>query len=278
MVVARAALHFWEEPCISGVHKDTENKRGSGAIFFCGCPLGCVFCQNYEISRACGAEKGKKITVPELADIMLRLEAEGAYNINLVSPTQYTAQIVKALEKVKPRLTVPVIWNTGGYELTETLKTLDGLVDIWLPDIKYYSPEISERYCSARDYFGYASEAALFMYGMCGPIRFGDGGIAESGLIIRHMVMPSRRRDSMDIIRWISANFSAGDIRVSLMSQYTPTGMTSGMPELERRVTSFEYDTVVELADSLGLKGWSQSRESVGKSYTPPFDCTGVRG
>lgn len=277
MFAARAALHFWEEPCISGEHKKDGDGRGSGAVFFCGCPLGCVYCQNYEISRADRAFAGQAITPSELADIMLRLEAEGAYNINLVSPTQFTPQIIRALELVKARLSVPVIWNTGGYELVETLNTLDGLVDVWLPDIKYHSSEISLKYSRAADYFEYASKAALWMYRNTGPVVFDENGMIKRGLIIRHMVIPSHRKDSMEIVRWISDSFDHDGVRVSLMSQYTPEVSIEGMPELDRRVTTFEYESVVRLADGLGLKGWTQSRDSSGRRYTPAFDNTGMK-
>ena len=276
ITAARAALHFWEEPCISGDHKHGAEERGSGAIFFCGCPLGCVYCQNYKISRGTVSLQGTEISSGRLADIMLRLESQGAYNINLVSPTQYTLQIIKALEKVRPRLSIPVIWNTGGYELISTLEKLDGLVDVWLPDVKYFSPGISEKYSRADDYFEYASKAALWMYDNAGPVVFGDGGMIKRGLIIRHMVIPSHRKDSMDIVRWIADSFDHDSIRVSLMSQYTPTGKTENMPELNRKVTTFEYDSVIRLADGLGLKGWTQSRDSSSRSFTPDFDNTGI--
>ncbi len=278
MKAARAAMHYWEEPCISGVHPSggKDGERGSGTIFFCGCPLGCVFCQNHDISAGKRGIEGKTVTPSQLADIMLRLEGEGAYNINLVTPTQYAPQIRKALEYAKPRLSVPVIWNTGGYELTETVDSLAGLVDVWLPDIKYMSPEISRRYSRAADYFDYASKAVKRMFGLCGPISFDGGGMVRSGLIIRHMVMPSHRRDSEDIIRWIADNFDPGDIRVSIMSQYTPTGNNGGFFELDRRVTSFEYESVTSLAADLGIIGWAQERTSVGESFVPAFDNTGL--
>ena len=275
MRIARAAMHYWEEPCISGAH-DSESGRGSGAVFFCGCPLGCVFCQNHDISGFSRIIEGKAVTPYQLAEIMLRLEDKGAYNINLVSPTQYTPQIREALETVKHKIGIPVIWNTGGYELTTTVDTLKGLVDVWLPDLKYYSSELSRKYSRAPEYFRYASDAVRRMFELSGPIVFGDDEMVKSGLIIRHMVMPSQRKDSMAIIKWIADSFSSDNIRVSIMSQYTPTGINGGYPELDRRVTSFEYKSVTALASELGLKGWAQDRTSVGSSFVPSFDYTGI--
>ena len=274
-MIARAAPHYWEEPCISGKHADGEYKgRGSGAIFFSNCPLRCVFCQNREISFG-GA--GKQITSEKLGEIMLRLRDGGAYNINLVSPTQYADVIARALEKVKPSLGIPVVWNTGGYELTSTLRTLDGLVDIWLPDL-YMSHEISKRYDGAEDYFEYASEAVKYMVKSAGKPKFDAEGMMKSGVIVRHMVIPTHRADSAAIIRWIAENLGAENVMISLMSQYMPTEwVKSGdFPELERKITTFEYESVADEARKLGLNGYGQQKTSAKKAFVPDFDFTGI--
>ena len=207
---ARAALHFGEEPCISG-------KNGSGAVFFSGCSLNCVFCQNYGISHE---NYGKEITVERLTDIFTELQSAGANNINLVSPSHFAPHIAAALSAAN--LKIPVVYNCSGYESPETLKMLDGLIDIYLPDLKYFSPEVSKKYSSAADYFSVASRALKIMYSQVGRVRVGDGGIMRRGLLIRHLVLPSQRHDSINLMQWISDNFVLENILVSLMSQYTP--------------------------------------------------------
>lgn len=266
--VARAALHHWEEPCISG----SDPAHGSGAVFFSGCPLRCIFCQNGEISHE---NRGKEITAEHLGEIFLRLQNEGAYNINLVTATQYWPWIEAALAAAGTGLTVPVILNSGGYERVETLRRMEGKVQIYLPDLKYMDSALSARYSGAPDYFDVASEAILEMVRQRGPVRFNAQGILQSGVIIRHLVLPGSYHDSIRILHWIAEHFEPESIRVSLMSQYTPQ---AGMPykELTRPVFTYEYRKVCEEASELGLLGYTQERSSADACFTPSFDGTGV--
>lgn len=262
--VARAALHFWEEPCISGT-------RGSGTVFFSGCSLKCVFCQNYQISRDCF---GKEITEERLVEIFGELENQGAHNINLVNPTHYALQLADTLTKSKPD--IPVVWNTGGYDSVETLKCLDGLADIYLTDIKYVSPSVSKKYSKAEDYFEVASAAALEMLRQTGEADFDDDGIMQKGVIVRHLVLPGNISQAMRVLDWVSANMPA-DTVVSIMSQYTPCGDLSAYPTVNRRLSEREYDTVLEYADRLGLENaYIQELDSSTEEYIPPFDLSGV--
>lgn len=263
MRVARADLHFFEEPVISGT-------RGSGTIFFCGCSLGCVFCQNRDISR--GSVSGKEVSESELADIMLDLQERGAHNINLVTGAHFVSKIAISLEKVKDKLHIPVVYNSSGYELAKSLKMLDGLVDIYLPDYKYFSSEISAKYSNAPDYREHAEKAILEMFAQVGPFKYGEDGVMKNGIIVRHLVLPSCRIDSINVINRIAEILPKNDILVSIMSQYTPEFASDcGFKELDRRVTSFEYDSVLREAERLGLSGFSQSRASASGSYTPNF-------
>lgn len=264
---ARAALHFWEEPCISGT-------RGSGTVFFSGCTLQCVYCQNHGISRE---GYGKVISVQHLAEIFLKLQEKGAHNINLVSPTPHLPQICRALESARPALRIPVVFNCGGYERIETIREMAGYADIYLPDIKYSSGELSQRYSGARDYFYVASQAVREMIAQTGAIEYDDEGMMQKGVIIRHLVLPGARRDSMEILRWIAENLPKDKYILSLMSQYTPTDFVKGFPEINRRVTAMEYDSVVAEAVRLGLSsGFMQRRSSADKAYIPPFDLEGI--
>lgn len=265
---ARAALHRWEEPCISG--EDPE--RGSGTVFFCGCTLGCVFCQNASISH--GGE-GKDITPERLAEIFTELQAAGAYNINLVTPTQYLPWITEALSLCGRRLTIPVLYNTGGYERVETLRQLAGKVQIYLPDLKYYASELSARYSAAPDYFAVASLALREMFRQVGAVRFDENGILQRGMVVRHLVLPGAHKDSLRLLDWLAGEFSPGEIRLSLMSQYTPpAGIT--IKELQRPVFTYEYRKVCDRAAELGFLGYTQERCSADAAYTPPFDGTGL--
>ena len=260
--IARAALHFWEEPCISG-------SRGSGAVFFSGCTLRCGFCQNYRISSG---GYGREISVERLGEIFLELQEQGAHNINLVTATQYLPWVLRALDRAKPHLNIPVVYNCGGYERTETVEALKGYVDIYLPDFKYYSREMSLKYSAAGDYFPVAAKAVRAMIAQTGAPVF-EGGLLKKGVVIRHLVLPGGRKDSMNILQWISENLPQGRFLLSLMSQYTPNGR--GGPA--RRITSFEYGTVVEEALRLGLtEGFMQEKSSAKEEYTPPFDLKGV--
>lgn len=264
--VARAALHFWEEPCISGT-------RGSGTVFFSGCPLQCCFCQNYPLSAE---NYGKEIPAARLAEIFLELQAQGAHNINLVNPSHYQPAVLEALRLARPALSIPLVWNSGGYEWALTLKALEGQVDIFLPDLKFYAPERSQRYAGASDYFAHASAAILEMYRQTGPCRFDAEGNLQSGVVIRHLVLPKGRQDSKDVLDWISGRFPPGSIRISLMSQYTPCHLSSAYPEINRRVSTFEYQDVLKHAQALGLEGYMQERSSAKEKYTPSFDLTGI--
>lgn len=260
--VARAALHKWEEPPISG-------KNGSGTVFFSGCNLRCVFCQNREISRE---TYGREVSDEELAKILFRLRDEGAHNINLVTPTHYSLRLARLLEKIKPSLGIPVVWNSGGYERVETLRALAGLVDIYLPDVKYHSPELSRNYAGAPDYFEVAVEALAEMLRQVGSPVFGDDGLLRSGVIVRHLVLPGGRQDSAEILRELAKRFGNRAFLLSLMNQYTPDFAAGcGFPVLCRRVTTFEYDFVLSEADRLGFDGFTQSRSASVKDFTPDF-------
>ena len=259
--VAKTMLHMWEEPPISG-------DRGSGAIFFCGCSLGCVFCQNKKISR--GGDIGRAVSERELADIMLSLESEGAHNINLVTPMHYAPAVVRALEMAKPHLHIPIVCNTGGYDKAETVRMFSGLVDIYLPDLKYYSSELSARYSSAPDYFIVASAALSEMYRQVGAYSECDG-LAVRGVIVRHLVLPGARADSKKVLDALADLVPIKDIRLSLMGQYTPDFYLGEDKMLKRRITSFEYNSVLEHAISLGFDGFFQERGSADKKYTPDF-------
>lgn len=265
LIVAKAMAHFGEEPCISG-------KNGSGAVFFSGCSLKCCFCQNYLISRDCF---GREISVDRLGEIFMELQGRGVHNINLVNPTHFSAQIRAALVKYKPRLKIPVVWNSGGYELAETLKTLDGLVDIYLPDFKYISPELSAKYSSAANYAEYAAEAITEMHRQCGKARF-DGDIMTRGLIIRHLVLPNGYHDSIAVMRKIAELVPVGNVLVSVMRQYTPCADAVNFAEINRRLTTFEYEKVLSECVNLGINGFSQEKGSDNLSMTPDFDLSGV--
>lgn len=263
MRVARIALHPYEEPPISG-------KNGSGTVFFCGCSLGCVYCQNRDISR--DGEKGREYTPDELAAELLRLRNEGAENINLVTATHFANNVALTLELVKGELGIPVVYNTSGYENVETLRMLDGLVDIYLPDFKYSSAETAGAYSFAPDYPEVAERALMEMYRQVGACRFSESGMLTRGMIVRHLVLPSRRKDSIAALERLSRILPVKDILLSLMSQYTPDfAMDCEYRELHRRVTRFEYDSVVSAAQQLGFEGFIQDHSSARKDYTPNF-------
>jgi putative pyruvate formate lyase activating enzyme len=264
---ARAALHFWEEPCISG-------KRGSGAVFFSGCALQCVYCQNHEISHG---GFGKEVSEQRLAQIFIELQEKGAHNINLVSATPYLPWVCHALGIAKPALHIPVVYNCSGYERAETIRALEGYVDIYLPDIKYYSGELSKRYSGVQDYFDVTSKAVREMIAQTDGLRFDSEGMLQKGVIIRHLVLPGARKDSIALLRWIASELPRGKYLLSLMSQYTPTKRTQDYTEINRRVTSMEYASVVDEAVRLGLTdGFMQQRSSAGEAYIPPFDLEGI--
>lgn len=262
---AKAYLHMWEEPCISGT-------RGSGTVFFSGCNLKCCFCQNYKISHE---NQGKSITESRLAEIFLELQQQGAHNINLVSPTPYVTHIITALDMCRGKLNIPIVYNTGGYEKTETLKLLDGYVDVYLPDFKYFDDALGEKYSGVKNYSETAAAAVKEMYRQTGPCYIEDN-LIRRGTMIRHLVLPSHRDDSAKILEWISENFPRDGILVSLMSQYTPFFRSSKYKEISRRISTFEYNCVLDKAVSLGLKGFMQERSSAKEEYTPDFDLSGI--
>lgn len=263
-VVARAALHFWEEPCLSGT-------RGSGAVFFTGCSLGCVFCQNYQISAQ--REVGKRLSPEELSALFLSLEEQGAHNINLVNPTHFVPAIAQALRLRRP--SVPVVYNSGGYERVETLRSLEGLIDIYLPDLKYLSPALSLRYSGAENYPEAAKAAILEMARQTGPAVFDEDGILQRGTIVRHLVLPANTRNTAEVLTWLAGNLPQG-VLVSLMAQYLPCGRAQDFPEINRRITRREYEKVQDLLFSLGLDGFVQERSSAKKEFIPPFNLEGV--
>ncbi len=259
--VARAALHFWEEPCISG-------KNGSGTVFFSGCNLKCVFCQNSEISRD---NKGVEITDDKLIEIFENLISQGAENINLVNPTHYALRLADVLSRWK--CPVPVVYNSSGYEEVETLKALDGLVDIYLPDLKYIRNDKALRYSKANDYFEKAS-ASLFEMRSQVKDTF-DGDMMKTGMIIRHLILPQNTNSSIEILKFIKENF--GDTYVSLMAQYTPCNDLTDYPEINRKITKREYEKVISYAlDNSMDKLFVQELTSASEAFIPPFDFTGV--
>ena len=256
--IAKYYLHPFEEPCISF-------EKGSGTIFFSGCNLRCAFCQNYEVSRA---ERGKEITPRELADIFQELEDKGAENISLVTPSHIVPYLEKAFALYRPK--IPVVYNTGSYEKVETLKRVDEFVDIYLPDMKFYSPTLSKRYLGKEDYFDRASEAIAFMAQK--PLQMTEQGKMLSGMIVRHLVMPLCVSDSKAIVKWFARELPSSAY-LSLMSQYTPFGNIQNYPELARRVTAREYDAVVQTALDLGIERlFLQERDSAQKAYIPTWD------
>lgn len=264
--VARAAAHYWEEPCISGT-------RGSGAVFFSGCALGCVFCQNREISAG---NFGKELSVDELADVFRRLESTGVHNLNLVTAGHYAPWVVAALERAKP--SIPVVWNSGGYESLDTLRMLDGIVQVYLPDLKYRSDALAARYSGAADYFGRASAAIVEMHRQVGTYSFNDDDILQKGVLVRHLVLPGHADDSIAVFEALYDLVPSDEILVGLMSQYTPpSAPPPDFPsELMRRITPDEYALVADAVEALGFEGYEQGAESADAAYTPPFDLEGV--
>ncbi len=264
---ARAALHHWEEPCISGT-------RGSGAVFFSGCTLKCCFCQNYLISQG---SFGKEITPKHLGEIFLSLQEQGAHNIDLITATQFLPLILPALDLVKHKLHIPVVYNCGGYEKKETLALLKDYIDIYLPDLKYYSSVLSKRYSKAENYFEVASLAILSMIEQTGGLEYDQHGILQKGVIIRHMVLPGCKDDSIQLLHWMKDTLPEGNYLLSLLSQYTPFYKSCEYPEINRRITTYEYNKVLDTAIALGLTdGFMQEKSSAKEEYTPPFDLEGI--
>ena len=260
---ARAGVHYWEEPVISG-------SFGSGAVFFSGCTLKCAFCQNYDISQE---NFGKPMTSAELRAAFERLIDEGVQNINLVTPTHFLPDILPALE---PKLPVPVVYNCGGYESVETLRQLEGKIDVYLPDFKYSDNALAKKLSSAPDYFETASAAILEMYRQVGkPVIEGDE--MKRGVLVRHLVLPGCVDNSLGVLDWVAEHFRSGDILFSLMSQYVPMGRAVEMPPFDRRITELEYDSVLSYMMLLGIEdGYTQDFSSAERGYTPSFDLTGL--
>ncbi len=263
--IARAALHLWEEPCIS-------TGLGSGAVFFSGCTLRCCFCQNHEISHE---GKGYIITTGELAEIFLKLQDEGAENINLVSPTPFVPSIIEALDMVRDKLIIPVVYNCGGFESVETIKALEGYVDIYLPDVKYFSDEYAREYSGCNgNYFETAISAVKEMQKQVGKPKFNDRGKLLKGVIVRHMVLPTLRKDSIAVLNALRENFEPDEILLSLMCQYVPMYRATTeerFRKINRRVSTFEYNSVLDYARELGFEGYSQERSSSDECFVPEF-------
>ena len=265
---ARAALHMWEEPCISG-------KAGSGAVCFSGCSVGCVFCQNHAIAAG---QSGKRISIERLADIFLELQTKGANNINLVTPEHYAPSIALALAMAKSKgLHLPIICNCSGYSSLTALRILSDHVDVWLPDFKYYSPELSKKYSHAPDYFTVACQALQFMYEQAGDPVFDDNGIIQKGIIVRHLTLPGFMEDSRKVIHYLHEIY--GDkIYISIMNQFTPVSeLLSDYPELNHTISASDYDALVDYAIDIGVEnGFIQEGETAKESFIPPFDNEGV--
>ncbi len=262
--VSKIMLHHFEEPVISG---NSDDERGSGTIFFTGCPLHCVYCQNNAISHG---GKGDIFSPSQLADEMLRLESIGAYNINLVTPTHFIPQIIEALDIAKPKLTIPVVFNTGGYEKAETIAALDGYADIFLTDFKYGTSEFAKKYSAAPDYPQVAASALSQMFRITGEPVFKDN-MLKRGIILRHLVLPGGRHDSVNALRIACGAVPADKIILSLMRQYTPEFTPDSYKELKRKITTFEYNFVLNEAISLGFDGFTQDSSSATTAFTPDF-------
>nr|WP_302597592.1 4Fe-4S cluster-binding domain-containing protein [uncultured Cellulosilyticum sp.] len=267
LIVARAGLHFWEEPCLSGT-------SGSGTVFFSGCSMGCVFCQNQCIASG---KVGKVITVNRLAEIFLELQDKGALNINLVTPSHYILHIKEALEIAKAKgLHLPIVYNTSGYEKVESLQLLDGLIDIYLPDFKYKSSLLAKKYSNAPSYFEVTSKALEEMVRQVGLPSFNEEGIMQKGVIVRHLMLPGYLQDSKNIIRYLYETY--GDkIYISMMNQYTPLAQVNAYPELNRKVAKIAYRKLVNYAIKLGIEnGFIQEGETALESFIPKFNNEGV--
>ena len=279
LFAARAALYYHEEPVISG-------SRGSGAVFFAGCNMGCVFCQNYAIAKAM---TGTQLSSGRLTEIFLSLQEQGAHNINLITAEHFLPQVIRSLRDAKDQgLTLPVVYNTGTYERVEAIQALEGLVDVWLPDFKYISPRLSLAYSHTPDYFQYASKALQEMVRQCPEPIFSDGShtldapddaddpLMVRGVLVRHLVLPGSTQDSMDILKYLHDTY--GDqIFISIMNQYTPMPQVKDDPDLGRKLSSEEYEKVVDYAISLGItNGFIQEEGTASRRYIPAFDGTGI--
>lgn len=260
--LARAALHFWEEPCIAGT-------KGSGALFFSGCTLRCCYCQNHSLSHQ---GHGKEVPVERLAEIFQSLNEQGAHNLNFVTATPFVPQILKALEIYKPP--IPIVWNSSGYEAMDTLKMLEGVVDVYLPDMKHVSSRLSALCAKAPDYFEVAAAALKEMCRQTGPAVYDANGIMQKGTLIRHLILPGCTQDSMQVLNFIAESLPKGT-PVALMRQYTPQPFCT-VKGLDRPITDAEYSRVLSHYEALGLSGYTQEKSSSDTAFTPAFDFTGV--
>jgi len=267
LLVARAALHFWEEPIISGTN-------GSGTVFFSGCNLKCVFCQNFNISTN---NFGKKISINRLSEIFLELQDQGAHNINLVTPTHFVPQIIEALKIARQKgLNIPIVYNSSGYESVDTIKLLDGYIDIYLPDFKYFDDKYALKYSKCPNYFDFCSKAIDEMIKQVGTPKFNKDGILTKGVIVRHMLLPGLLDDSKKIIHHLVDKYN-DDIFISIMNQYTPTNNLDKYSEIDKTVEQNDYDELINYAIELGIKnGFIQEGETQKTSFIPEFDTTGV--
>lgn len=265
--VARCALHYYEEPSISG-------KQGSGAVFFSNCNLKCCFCQNYNISTK---QKGIEISIDRLSEIFIELQEKGANNINLVTPTMYINQIKDAIVKAKNKgLKIPIIYNSSGYEKTESLKLLDGLIDIYMPDFKYYSNSSSFKYSKCKDYVENTKEAIDEMYRQVGKNKFNEDGNMIKGLIVRHLLLPNLEKETKEILKYLYNKYN-NNIYISIMNQYTPLENVKNYPEINRKITQEEYNNIINYAIELGIENaYIQEDGTQSDSFIPEFDYTGV--
>lgn len=266
LFAAKAYLHLWEEPCISG-------ETGSGTVFFTGCNLRCVYCQNRKIAEG---REGFEITSKRLGEIFLKLQDKGANNINLVTPTHYVPHIISALDKVKGKLKIPVVYNCGGYESMDTLKKLDGYIDIYLPDFKYCDSRLAKRYSNAEDYPEVVKSALNEMVRQTGSCQFDKNGIMQKGVIVRHLVLPGFLQNSKDVIEYLYKKYG-NDIFMSIMNQYTPLEYVKEYPEINRKVTEKEYDEIIDFAAGIGVENaFVQEGGTVSESFIPIFDGEGI--
>lgn len=265
--LARAALHMWEEPCISG-------ERGSGTVFFSGCSLGCVYCQNEKIAKN---HIGKEVSIDRLVEIYYELKEQGAANINLVTPTHMLHAVIRSVQTAKQQgFDLPFVYNCGGYEKPESIHLLEGLIDVYLTDFKYYDNALAIRYSNAPDYFFYASESLKEMVRQTGEAKFNEEGMMTKGVIVRHLILPGCVEDSKQIVKYLYNTYK-DQIYISLMNQYTPLPHVAAFPEINRKLTETEYDNVVDYAIDLGVEnGFIQEGETATESFIPDFDITGV--
>lgn len=265
--VARASLHMWEEPPLSG-------EVGSGTVFFSGCNLGCIFCQNHKIAHG---HRGKEISAERLAEIFLELQEKGAANINLVTAVHFVPHVIRALDLAKEKgLFLPIVYNSGGYESEETLRLLRGYIDVYLPDYKYRSPILAEAFSKARNYPEIAEKALAEMYSQVGEPQFDENGMMKKGMIVRHLVLPKHTDDSMEVLRYLHETYG-DNIYISIMSQYTPCRKFTEYPELSRKLTTYEYRKVVKFAEDIGIRnGFLQSGAAAMESFIPNFDGSGI--